>query len=253
MKALSRFLLPLHVIVLVMSIIGHFTVTARADNFPRYFAPFLIITYIVLLIAVSLGTFILVAMRFYKHLFTDEGYLTLTLPATVGHHLASKSIIAVIWFIIDLAVIIISMVLLCSTPGFLSTLPDLQTQMYAQTGFTPSGFAMLFLVMYLIELLSAPAYIYICVTIGQLFSSHRVLGAIISYCLLCGVFQFVSLILLSSGGYLPYLFNITELRGSLYRSFMEFTVTGNIVVGTVVGILSYIGTYYIMKRKINLN
>lgn len=253
MKALSRFLLPLHVIVLLMSVIGHFTVTARADQYPRYFASFLILTYIVLLIAVSTGTFILVAMRFYKHLFTDEGYLTLTLPATVGEHLASKSIAAVIWFLIDLIVVMAAILLLCSTPGFLNSLPKLQSEIYVQTGFTLKGFASIFLFMYLVELFSAPAYIYICVTIGQLFSSHRVLGAVISYFLLCGMFQFVSLILLSTGGYLPYLFNMAELKGPIYRSFMEFTITGNLIVGTIVGVLSYIGTYYIMKRKINLN
>lgn len=253
MKALSRFLLPMHVIVLVMSVIGHFAVTVRADSYPRYFAPFLIISYMVFLIAVSFGTFLLVAMRFYKHLFSDEGYLTLTLPATVGQQLASKSIIAVIWFLIDLVVIIISMMLLASIPGFLRILPEINAKMSEQTGFTVSSFATLFLIMYLVEIFSMPAYIYICVTVGQLFSSHRVLSAIISYCLLCGMFQIISLMLLSTGGYLPYLFNLAELKGALYRDFMEYTITANNIVGTIVGILSYIGTYYIMKRRINLS
>ena len=40
---------------------------------------------------------ILIFVRYYKNFFTDEGYLSFTLPATSTQHLCSKAITAIIW------------------------------------------------------------------------------------------------------------------------------------------------------------
>lgn len=253
MIALSRFLLPLHIILLIAGVIGHFTISIHIGNYPKYVTALTLFTYLVLFIAISLTTFILIAMRFYKNLFTDEGYLTLTLPATVGQHLASKSLAAIFWFMLDFAVIIIAAILLCASPEFIKMVPHLQKVFVEETGFRPNEFLLMMCGMYFLELIVAPSYIYISVTIGQLFSSHRVLGAVVSYFLLCGLFQFLSLILLAVNGYMPYLFNITQTKGMMYRDYMEFAIFSSITIGNIVGLVSYIGSYYIMKHKINLN
>lgn len=253
MRALSRYLLPLHAIVLIMSIIGHFTVTVNADRYPKYAALLLIITYIALLFAVSICTFIIIAIRFYKNLFTDEGYLTLTLPAGAGQHLACKSITAVIWLVISLLTIMCSIWLLCVTPAVLREIPQINAAYYKQTGFSLRDFFTLMMSAYMIELVVAPSYIFVCISVGQLFSNHRVLGAIISYCLLCGAFQVVNIIFLFTGGYLPYLFRTSELTGAFYRSYMEYVVSTNLVFGLAAGVLCYIGTYFILKHKVNIN
>lgn len=253
MIALSRYLLPLHIIFLIASVIGHFTISLHIGSYPKYVTALVIFAYFVLFIAISLTTFILVAMRFYKNLFTDEGYLTLTLPATAGQHLASKSLAAILWFMLDFAVIIIAAFILCASPELIKAVPQLQKVFVDETGFRPNEFLLMMGGMYFIELLVAPSYIYISVTIGQLFSSHRVLGAVISYFLLCGLFQLLSLVLLAVSGYMPYLFNMPQIKGMVYRDYMEFTIFSSLTIGNIIGVLCYIGSYYIMKRKINLN
>jgi hypothetical protein len=52
-------------------------------------------------IAVSIITFVIIVMRFYKNLYSNEGYLMFTLPVKPGLLLASKSIAAFFWMILS--------------------------------------------------------------------------------------------------------------------------------------------------------
>ena len=49
----------------------------------------LIMTFYFAMIAVSIGIMIYFAVRFYKNVFTDEGYLTNTLPVSPKHSVSS--------------------------------------------------------------------------------------------------------------------------------------------------------------------
>lgn len=84
-RALSRFLLPIHILLLVACLIGRFMFQAMAMmDLPNVI---LIVSFVFLIsiwIVVPCATSILIVVRYYKSLYTDEGYLTLTLPATRG-------------------------------------------------------------------------------------------------------------------------------------------------------------------------
>ena len=58
--------------------------------------------FVLLFSVVSLATALLIAARFYKNLFTDEGYLTWTLPASPVQQLWAKILSGCIWNILDL-------------------------------------------------------------------------------------------------------------------------------------------------------
>ena len=49
--------------------------------------------YIVILVASSIVTYVLMAGRYYKSIFTDEGYLTNTLPVTSDQKILSRFLI----------------------------------------------------------------------------------------------------------------------------------------------------------------
>ncbi len=55
-------------------------------------------------IAVSIITFVIIIIRFYKNLYSNEGYLMFTLPVKPGLLLASKSIAAFFWIILSYCV-----------------------------------------------------------------------------------------------------------------------------------------------------
>ena len=57
----------------------------------------LIMMFYVAMIGVSLGIVIYLAVRYFKNMFTDEGYLTHTLPVTSRQLLISKVMIMSVW------------------------------------------------------------------------------------------------------------------------------------------------------------
>ncbi len=67
-----------------------------------------ILTYGVSVWAALMFTFVMFIIRFYKNLFTSEGYLTLTLPVTPGQHIGVKVITAVCIDVITTAVLLLS-------------------------------------------------------------------------------------------------------------------------------------------------
>lgn len=189
-RALSRFLLPIHILLLVACLIGRFMFQAMAMmDLPNVI---LIVSFVFLIsiwIVVPCATSILIVVRYYKSLYTDEGYLTLTLPATRGQLLFSKAFAACVWSILDLAIVIAGLAIVviipqvyqnsaealnelekhwrCHQACFLVNCRNLCCRMFWECG------TLLF-----------------SVSIGQLLSSHRVLGAIIAYFAISTVFLY---------------------------------------------------------------
>ena len=56
------------------------------------------------LIAAVVTTVVLMILRFYRNLMTDEGYLMFTLPVSTTELICSKLIVSVVWFLGALAV-----------------------------------------------------------------------------------------------------------------------------------------------------
>lgn len=82
-----RMFAVLHIILIIGCLIARFLVIDHLDfsAAPEEFAPviaLLIVVLTMLFSAISFGCCIMYAVRFYKNLFTDEGYITWTLPAS---------------------------------------------------------------------------------------------------------------------------------------------------------------------------
>lgn len=60
----------------------------------------LILMFYFAMIAVTVGIMIYFAVRYYKNMFTDEGYLTHTLPVTARQLLLNKTIVMSVWNLI---------------------------------------------------------------------------------------------------------------------------------------------------------
>ena len=71
-----------------------------------------IFAFVLGIIAVILGSFILMIKRFYDNMLKDEGYLSFTLPVSVGQHIASKSIISYVWMILSFVFVGLMLVIL---------------------------------------------------------------------------------------------------------------------------------------------
>lgn len=125
MKALSKVLVPVHLAAVAVSalacaaaVVGkiaaplgesslYYGGTVAGDLFDlaaAFAAVFVVLSIFGLMLAVG-ATFIVIIWRFYKNLFTDEGYLTLTLPVPAWNHVASKLLAGAAWMLIDAVIV----------------------------------------------------------------------------------------------------------------------------------------------------
>ena len=111
-KAVSRKIVPLFITVLVISVLlgVTFIIDGRVlPSAPKTENPYaaeriidlmqwiLVAGLIVMIFVVSIAVFVLMLKRFYSSFFTDEGYLTFTLPVSVDCHLMTKIVSMLIW------------------------------------------------------------------------------------------------------------------------------------------------------------
>lgn len=103
-KALNRYLLLIHAFLLAAAAAVRIFLTEPlriGDSRSVIVSTFGIILFVLIAVGISFATSLLTAIRFYKNLFSDEGYLTLTLPVTRGQHLFSKTIVGTAWCLLD--------------------------------------------------------------------------------------------------------------------------------------------------------
>ena len=115
-KALLRVIIPINIIILASAIIGclSLTVLFNMDNGQETYSSFFYLvrelttigaylTLMAVLIALSaafFATLIVICVRYYKNMITDEAYLTFTLPRSTGKIFASKFITGYVGMII---------------------------------------------------------------------------------------------------------------------------------------------------------
>lgn len=107
-KAVGRIWWIIATVVLIMSVIGAYMLTYVSENAESDTFSLLDVVSLLFIIACILGivgsiiaTVYLVFNRYYKNLFTDEGYLTFTLPVSRRDILLSKTINTFIWIILQ--------------------------------------------------------------------------------------------------------------------------------------------------------
>jgi hypothetical protein len=115
-RAVARIVLPMFIVFLcaamIMSIgfildgrVFHFTQAKDNEVLPFLFgiAEVLIgLGLILLMVAINIAVFVMIVYRFYVSFFTDEGYLTFTLPLTMDCHLMIKLVSMFLWNLLSL-------------------------------------------------------------------------------------------------------------------------------------------------------
>lgn len=252
LKATSRLLGPLYIILLLMSIVNRFVINANGSNkvfnIIRFF---LILTYAITIIAILTVTIFYMFIRFYKNLLMDEGYLMFTLPVKTHGLVASKLLTTVFWAIISIIAIIVSLLIVFATPDTIPAIANGVKEAVANVSreFGTSGilFFVEFIALILVGMITNILLIYVSMAIGQLFSNHKIIGSFAAYMIIYTAIQFLMLIVLFIFG-LPMSENLSE------PSFIPKVIFPVIMISlTIIGTCSYLGINYIFKKKLNLD
>lgn len=211
--------------------------------------------------AFSILSVILVFTRFYKNFFTDEGYLTFTLPVKRNQLLNSKLIMSTItMFCTGIMLIINVITMLCVgladeiiSIQFLRNIFNGIQVIYDELG--------LYLIIYIIELLIllilciifSNLFLFACITIASIITKRaKVITAIGIYYAANSVFSFVIQMF--------YIFGIASLASWLRNMprGSEYFVIALVLFGIILFIalfcaLLYALQYWMIDRKLNLS
>ena len=220
------------------------------------------------IIGCTLGTTLIVVVRFYITCYTDQGYLTHTLPVTPHQLLNSKILTAIFTQLLMIFAIILSIfiILQVGIHHVFSFIPDYS---YAELRHEFSivfadildsfedefglrlGLYIAYLLFYcIVGVISNVITLFGCVSLGQLYAKHRIVGAIAAYFLL----QFVMMII----GYITAIPMYTRmLAGTYYDNATVFgimspTMNMSLLTTVLLAVVMYFVNLHMMTKKLNL-
>lgn len=257
--ALSRMLVPMYIILLGLSLITRIIVVFENDSV--IYDIISVSSIIVLAIGLVVGvvyTMVSCIIRFYRNLFSKEGYLTFTLPVSVNAHLGTKLFTSAVAYITSLAVIFFAFCI--ATSG------ELLVEIFKAVGFIFGKasetlgadlalYIIEFAVLSIVSICTSILLFYACMCIGQLAKRSRVLLALGVY---FGYYNLTQIIV-TIGMVMMTVFEDSELFLELIEwityhptEFIHVALLGALVIEAVLGGVYYLIAHTIMKKKLNL-
>lgn len=216
--------------------------------------------YVIMLVVVNYGILIYLGVHFYRTMYTDQGYLTHTLPVTKHQILAGKILISSLWVFIILLSVYLSVFLL-GLSMISAVMPEGYTLAALWREIAPEMEELLYmlredldldivrgLVMILVSSIISPltsvTILFGAISVGQLVTKHRVLMALVSYIGITVVISIVNSIIQSMA--------VVSWFGVSMGSYFNTSMNTELIVSMIAAIGLYFLSWFITNRKLNL-
>ena len=239
-KNVNKWYLSLYGVILVISVLigyqsGALAQLKNVDDTLIFF--FLSLVFGGLMITLFISTLILIIRRFKGSVYDRQGYLTLTLPVSEHHIILSKLFGAFVWTLLSYIVFVASISIII----FLSPLE--KDYIYIYRFFSIHLFENWIYIPYLVfNAVFGILLIYLSISIGQLFNEYRTALAVLAYIVINIILSFFGIFFRIDS-----LFDL-NLYGNNFNWFLYLQTVKNLILS----IIAYVGTYYILKNKVNL-
>ena len=254
-----RLLLPVQLILLGIAALNRFIQLFEDSSSSAYEIVFgsSVFLYVVSVIVAIVLTFVVSIVRFYQGMYTNEGYLTHTLPVTPAQHIFSKLIVTMLFYLGTFFAIFLSFIIL--------TLGELNIEIFKAFGYmfgklteySRGHFIMYFIELILLilgSLITSTLSIYFCISIGQLAQKRKILLAFGAYFGLYFIKQVLGTIIIIIFTLLGR--SVWDVIGQWVSynifAFYHFVLIGALVVELVMAVIYFLLTRFIMKKKLNL-
>ena len=232
-KNVNKWFLALYAAVLSLSVIIGIQGSSLSSTYYQdkgvVMLVFLSLVFGGLVITLSISTLILIIQRFKGSVYDRRGYLTLTLPVSEHQILSAKLLGAFVWSLASTVVFLFSLYIIMSMiqPDVLiSNVAEFILKNYRDDFW-------LALISYIFNTLAGILCIYLSISIGQLFNEYRTALAVVAYIAIQVVLGFITL----------------NLRIDFDYNWM---ISFEILKDLILSLVFYLGTYYILKNKVNL-
>lgn len=264
-KDIAKIIIPINLFALglslLFSLIGH--IPAVHDSNSLLLGGILTIGflfYVLTLLLLVFGTFFYTIVYYYRDMYSDQGYLTHTLPVSENQHLCSHTLLSLFWCIVSTAGALLSVLILCClTTGVSKTfsglsdfISELLTSM-EKVLHQPAWLLILFFILLTLSSLLS-TYLQFCfsLAIGQLAQKNRIACSAAAFAVIYIVRQLLAVI----GVWLFALkASALELSTNDEAAFQEVfspLFSMSLLLTVLFCVLFYLGTLYINKKKLNL-
>lgn len=257
-----RLLLPVQLIIIGIAVINRIVQIFEGNGGAAYSIAFTSSSVLLgVACVVALVMCVVIAIvRFYQGLYSNEGYLSQTLPVTPAQHIWSKLLVSLIFEVGTIFAIFIAL--------NVATLGDVNIEVYKALGYLVNTAAEQVhghLILYFLEgvvlslLTNAVMYLvfYFCISVGQLVNRKKILLAFGVFFGLYMLGQIVLTICMIIGVSNP------DFWMNFFRPFLEWAnqnriaaihvfLLGSIVAEAVLGLVFFLVSRVIMKRRLNL-
>lgn len=272
LRYLIRIFAPMWAAVLALCVLSRLTLKPDMDGMMYVEGSEAILPVIIVMLTVfAIITMMIVAtvvllQRFYKGMYGDEGYLMFTLPVTTGSLVHSKGLSAVLMMTVTEIVTLTGIFIMVSYPQLWfggdqlgMTIPQLW-ELFIKI-LEENGLTMLKMLLYvfwgiitaLIVMLQSIYLIYLAISVGQLWKTHPVAGAIVAYyvitLLLSGLEQAGVWIVGVNGQ--DMIMNWMS-NGVAYQSALIAMLLYTSIKGLILVTVSFFGTKLILDKKLNI-
>lgn len=252
LKATCRYLLPLCLILLVLSLVTRIVISLEVFEGTLGIIPNMAkVTYIISIVVLAVAILLIMIFRFYKNLLTEEGYLMFTLPVRSDRLINSKLIVAMMWTLAGIIAVIVSLMIAFATPESMKEFFNDFDSFMAELGIIFSGKRTLLIIEFFINvflgLINNILLIYVSIAVGQLFTRHKIAGSLIAYlCINVASELLIILIIVIAA-------NIMDVSIIEVNTIPDMLLPLSIVITLIFNYVFYYATYYIFRKKLNLD
>ena len=257
--AYIRTLLPVYIVMVGVAALTRFVFFFEADTTAfGIIGVSSIIAFVIACLACLFMTFVQVITRFYKNLFTNEGYLSFTLPVTSAQHIWVKVITGVCSVVLAFILILGS---LC-----IATAGEMTVEIFKVVVYLVKHIAPLFeghfwfyfaevLLGVVVSLFVSILLYYTCIAIGQLTRKNRALAAVgvyFGYYFLTQIISTIMIVVFSMISYSDWFNKFMETVEKNAYAWMHVFILGSILLTALMGALYFFITHRIITKKLNL-
>lgn len=225
-----------------------------------------IFVYVMSLI-VSFGlVYVFSIVRFYKNLFSNEGYLSFTLPVTTSQHIFVKLITSVMFTIMTIIGMFVSFIILAAGEllfeivravdyvgrDFFATLAEENANIIVHLVFYVIEFGLMMLIATMVGML----LMYCFISIGQTFRKNRIIGAIAVYFIytiivqiIGSIFSVVFTIVLANNSFVDWINKV--MNDHPFETIHAFFAI-MILVELIMGAIYFAVSHFVISKKLNL-
>lgn len=262
-----RSMLPIYSILLAIATVSRVIQVFEADNtLYKALNVVSILSYVFAIFAVYVMTLVFTIVRYYRNLFTSEGYLSFTLPITPTQHIFTKLASAVVTHFASLIAVLVSVCIITAGDVFTEVIKALS---YLVDKF-PANLALLFeettakqwqaniplfVLEFLLLMLVATIYLmllyYTCITVGQMFNKNRVIAAVGVYFGYYMVTQAIGTVLVIVSQFLPW-DTFAEIFYAAPIGTIHTLTIGYILLNLAIATALFFVSRHIVRHKLNL-